>query len=267
MEILGYICALLVGVSLGAIGSGGSILTVPVFVYLFRVAPLMATGYSLLVVGITSSVGVTRYLRDRLVDIRTAVIFAIPSLVSVFITLKFIVPAIPDPVFTTTTYILSKDVFIMYVFALLVLASAYTMIRNSKLKEPDIAESARRNYPLLIGIGLACGFLTGLIAVGGGFIIIPALVIVARLPVKMSVGTSLLIITANAFIGFAGEAWNSLVDMNYSLVLLFCICSVTGIFIGSALAKQLRPGQLKKIFGWFVFVIGVSIFIKEIFMK
>jgi uncharacterized membrane protein YfcA len=265
MAIIGYICAILVGVSLGILGSGGSILTVPIMVYLLNVNPVDATGYSLFVVGATSAIGCATYIRRKLVDIKTAAIFAMPSIIFVFLTRKFLIPAIPNPVITLSSWVLSKELLTMILFAILMIAVAYNMIRKAGYSEPDEKEFQNINYLWLVGIGAASGVLTGVLGVGGGFIIIPALVLFARIPVRMSVGTSLLIIAFNSLVGFLGEAMERHEMINYNFLLTFAALSVAGIFIGFRAALRRTPAQIKKMFGWFVLVMGICIFIREVF--
>lgn len=265
MAILGYICAILVGVSLGVLGSGGSILTVPIMVYLLNVNPVEATGYSLFVVGITSAIGCATYIRRKLVDIKTAAIFAAPSIVFVFLTRKYVMPAIPNPVIVTSSWVLSKELFIMLLFALLMIAVAYNMIRKSNYTEHEEKEFESINYLWLVCVGAISGILTGILGVGGGFIIIPALVLLAGTSVRTSVGTSLLIIAFNSLVGFLGEIMERHEMINYKFLLTFAILSVAGIFIGFRAALKRTPAQIKRTFGWFVLVMGVAIFIREIF--
>ncbi len=264
MEILGYICAILIGVSLGILGSGGSILTVPIMVYLMNINPVDATGLSLFIVGITSATGGITYLKRKLVDLKTALIFATPSILSVFLTRKYLMPLIPDPIFETPPFILSKALFILIIFSLLMLVVGYNMIRKAPYKEPGKEEFHHYNYPGLITIGLVSGVLTGILGVGGGFIIIPALVLFAKIPVRMSVGTSLLIIAVNSLGGFAQEMLSRHKEIDYGFLFLFGIFSVAGIFIGMKISLKLQPASLKKMFGWFIIFMGICIFIKEI---
>lgn len=267
MEIIGYICAMLVGISLGILGSGGSILTVPIMVYLMDVNPVEATGYSLFVVGISSAIGGIKYVRNNLVDIKTAVVFAVPSIVCVFLTRTFLMPVIPNPVFTMGTYVVSKELLIMLVFAVLMIVVAYNMIRNSSYRERDEKEVQPMNYLWLVCIGFVSGLLTGIVGVGGGFIIIPALVLLANVPVRMSVGTSLLIIAFNSLSGFIGEVIERQEKIDYKFLLLFSALAVAGIFIGFRAALKQSPMKIRKMFGWFVLVMGVGIFIKEVFIR
>ena len=267
MEFIGFLCAALVGISLGILGSGGSILTLPIMVYLMDVNPVDATGLSLFIVGVTSATGGITYVQKKLVDLKTAVIFAIPSIISVFITRKFLLPHIPDPVFSSASFTLTKDLLILLSFAILMVIVGYNMIRNADKKEPDIKECREYNFPGLAVIGLISGIFTGLFGVGGGFIIIPALVLFAKIPVRMSVGTSLLIIAFNSLAGFIEEVMARHSSVDYRFLFLFALCSVAGIFLGFRISMRLKPSELKKIFGWFILFMGVFIFLKEFYFS
>jgi uncharacterized membrane protein YfcA len=262
VTILGYLASILIGVSLGLIGGGGSILTVPVLVYLLGLNPVLSTAYSLFVVGATSLVGSFTYMKKGLVNYRAALVFAIPSFITVFLTRKFVVPAIPDPVFTSGDFMLSKGAGIMGLFALIMLAAAFSMIRHKDKSDNDSGTQAIQfNYPLIALEGAAVGLLTGLVGAGGGFLIIPALVLLARLPMKMAVGTSLLIIAAKSLIGFLGDVGQQAIDWNFLAV--FTALSVAGIFLGSYLTRFIPGEKLKRLFGWFVLGMAVFILWKE----
>ena len=267
MAIAGYLCAMLVGISLGAMGMGGSILTIPIMVYMIHVSPMDATAYSLFVVGLTSAVGSANYIREKMVDLKTASVFSLPSIAAVFITRAFLMPLVPDPVIRISSFSLSKDLFILLLLALLMIIIAYNMIRNNKIEEPEEKKSGWNDYLWLVFIGLISGVLTGILGVGGGFIIIPSLVLLAKTPIKMSVGTSLLIIAVNSFIGFTGELIVRHEAIDYKFLFLFALLSVVGVFIGFRWTSKMVSTQQKKMFGWFVLIIGASIFIKEIFFR
>src|SRR5690625_4342881 len=261
MEILGYIASVLIGISLGLIGGGGSILTVPVLVYLFEEDPVQATAYSLFIVGITSLAGSFTYFKRGLVNLKTALIFGIPSIVGVYATRAFILPAIPDPVWETESFILSKNLLLMTLFALLMIVASFSMIRKNSAIQPktDIAKEFKF---LLIGVeGIVVGILTGLVGAGGGFLIIPALVLLTKLPMKEAVGTSLIIITAKSLIGFLGE--EAKLAMDWTLLSLISVFVIAGIVIGTFLSKKIDGEELKPAFGWFVLVMGAYILIRE----
>ena len=204
MEITGYIASIFIGISLGLIGSGGSILTVPVLVYLFGIGVEMSTAYSLFIVGSTALVGGVRNAFLGNVNYKTAVVFTIPAFIAVYTTRAYLVPAIPSVIMTLGTYVLTKDIAIMVFFALVMLAASVSMIRNKRKKEEENAVP-QLNLPVIIIEGAVVGVLTGIVGAGGGFLIIPALVLFAKLPMKKAVGTSLLIIAAKSLIGFIGD--------------------------------------------------------------
>ncbi|AFK04265.1 protein of unknown function DUF81 [Emticicia oligotrophica DSM 17448] len=264
-EIFGFSASILIGVSLGLIGGGGSILTLPVLVYLLHISPVTSTAYSLFVVGTTSLVGSTSFMRKSLVNYRAAVVFAIPSFTTVFLTRKYLVPAIPDPIISFSGVEVSKNVGIMVFFALIMLAASYSMIKSKKEESANETGELKFNYLMIALEGGVVGILTGIVGAGGGFLIIPALVLFARLPMKMAVGTSLLIIAAKSLIGFVGDLSNMEVDWKF--LISFTALSVVGIFLGSYLSKFVPGEKLKKSFGWFVLVMGIYIISKEIFFK
>jgi len=260
-EILGYFGALLIGVVLGLIGGGGSILTVPILVYLMFINPVTATAYSLFVVGVSSLFGAIRNIKKGLVDFKTAIVFAIPAFIAVYSTRKYIVPAIPENIVTISEFTLTKNIAIMLFFAIIMLVAAVAMIRNNgnKTEEKTIV---KYNYPLIIIEGFIVGVLTGIVGAGGGFLIIPALVLLAKLPMKKAVATSLLIIAIKSLIGFIGDVETIAID--WTFLLSFTAISVIGIFLGIYLSNFIEGKKLKKYFGWFVLIMGVYIIIKEV---
>lgn len=266
MEILGYFLASMVGVSLGLIGSGGSILTVPILVYIMGVDPVIATAYSLFIVGSTALVGGIQYSFQKRVDFKTALIFGIPSIAAVYATRLWLVPLIPKEIFTVSGFVLTKPIALMVLFAFVMILASISMIRPSKFDQNSEISTTQYNYPMILIEGTVVGLLTGLVGAGGGFLIIPALVLLARMPMKLAVGTSLFIIAAKSLIGFIGDLQGDEV-MNWSLLAGFTAASVAGIFIGNLLSKRIAGERLKSGFGWFVLVMGIYIIIKEIWLK
>jgi uncharacterized membrane protein YfcA len=263
MEIFGYIASLFIGLSLGLIGGGGSVLTVPVLVYLFSVEPILATAYSLFIVGSTSLIGAIPKYREGLVNMKTAVVFGIPSIASVYLTRRIIVPAIPDNIATIAGFELTKPILFMLLFAVLMVFASYSMIVNNK-KETEEEVKQVFNYPLIMVEGLLVGLLTGIVGAGGGFLIIPALVLLSKLPMKQAVGTSLLIIAAKSLIGFLGDLSHTTVD--WSLLSKVTGLAIVGIFVGNYFSKKIDGTILKKSFGWFVLILGIYIILKELFI-
>lgn len=259
--ILGYFGALLIGLVLGLIGGGGSILTVPILVYMFGVNPVIATAYSLFVVGVSALVGAIRNLKKGLVDLRTAIVFAIPAFIAVYCTRRYILPIIPEHLFQIGDCVVTKDMAIMVFFAIIMLLAALSMIFvERKPCNQDVA--VHYNYPAIIIEGLVVGVLTGIVGAGGGFLIIPALVLLARLPMKKAVATSLLIIAIKSLIGFIGDI--QMLTIDWVFLLRFTALSVIGIFAGIYMSTIIKGKQLKKGFGWFVLIMGIYIIYKEL---
>lgn len=267
MEIIGYFASALIGVSLGLIGGGGSILTVPVLVYLFGVDPVLATAYSLFIVGATSLVGAFPKYRDGQVNLKTAVIFGIPAILAVYATRAWLVPMIPNPVFSFGDFVVSKAMLMMGLFAVLMVFASYSMIRDNKsgAEETATTEPQQFNYPMILTEGAVVGVLTGLVGAGGGFLIIPALVLFSKLPMKQAVGTSLLIIAAKSLIGFTGDM--AQYQMDWKLLGIVSALAIAGIFIGNGLSRNVDGNKLKKAFGWFVLVMGIYILVKELYLN
>lgn len=265
MEITGYLLAALVGLSLGLIGSGGSVLTVPILVYVMGVNPVLATSYSLFIVGTTSLVGaVNNYIRG-LVDTKTALLFGVTSVVVVFATRHWLVPAIPEKLFTAGGFTVTKSIAAMLLFAVLMLFSSLAMIRSGRYDKTGNTVHKTQGILSLTGYGIGIGLVTGLLGAGGGFLIIPVLVLLMGLPVRQAVGTSLLIIAFNSLIGFTGDIGHY--DTNWHLLLTVTSVSIAGIFAGTALSRKIHGPQLKKIFGWFVLIMGIYIIAKELFFS
>ena len=262
-EIFGYLGALIIGIVLGLIGGGGSILTVPILVYLLFINPVTATAYSLFVVGVSSLVGAIRNIQKGLVDFKTAIVFAIPAFIAVYATRRFLVPAIPDKLFSIGDFLVTKNIGIMIFFAIIMLVASISMIKERKAKAVADAVVVF-NYPLIVTEGLIVGVITGIVGAGGGFLIIPALVLLAKLPMKKAVATSLLIIAIKSLIGFIGDIEN--LDIDWSFLLIFTGISVLGIFLGIYLSNFIEGKKLKKGFGWFVLIMGVYIIYKELTM-
>lgn len=267
MEILGYMGALVTGLSLGLIGGGGSILIVPVLVYLFSVTPSLATAYSLFVVGAASVVGAFEYARKGLVDYKTAVVFAVPAFVGVFSARKWLVPALPESIATFGSFELTKDALIMLVFATVMLLASLSMIRKNTgggdSSADPVDQAVAYNFPMIALEGLGVGAVTGFVGAGGGFLIIPALVILAKLPMKLAVGTSLVIIAAKSLLGFLGDLSASQ-SIDWAFLATIAGISIAGIFIGSYMSNFISGKKLKPAFGWLVLGMGFYIMAKQI---
>lgn len=259
MEIIGYLASLFIGITLGLVGGGGSILTVPILVYLFSISPDESTSYSLFIVGITALVGAIRHYRLGNLQIKEALLFALPSILSLLFIRRIIVPLIPNVIFSWHQVELTKSNFIMIIFAMLMLLASISMIRSGSKEEV----SGLRKPIQLIFIGVMVGFVTGFLGAGGGFLIIPALLFWGGLNMKQAVGTSLLIIFINSTIGFVGDMIHG-VHFDYTLLLLVTFFAIVGMFVGTNLSKKIDGGRLKPVFGWFVLVMGIYILFKEL---
>ena len=255
VEIAGYSAAILIGISLGLIGGGGSILTVPILVYFFRIDPVIATTYSLFVVGLTSSAGAISHYRKGNVDFQIAFLFGIPSLIAVFVMRKWIMPAMPHHLLNIGSFEITKPVLLMLVFAALMLAASISMIR--KKKEVLVSDPAL-NYTKLVIQSVVVGIITGFVGVGGGFLIIPSLILFAGLPMKKAVGTSLMVMTISSLLGVLGDVSRH-APISYPLLMLFSGFAIAGIIAGSHLTRYIAETKLKPAFGWFVLLMGIFI--------
>ncbi len=259
MEIIGYIASVCIGLILGLIGGGGSILSIPILVYIFHIDIVLASAYSLFIVGITSFVGAIPKYQEHLVNIKMGILFGIPSIISIFATRTWVVPAIPDVLWQTDSFIFSKRLLLLGIFALLMILASISMIKGRREfnNDPDKFKPV-----LVIFEGMLIGFLTGLVGAGGGFLIIPALVLLTGLTFKAAVGTSLFIIAINSLSGFLGDLLNYKID--WPFLLMITSLAVVGILIGSKLSSRIAAGDLRKSFGWFVLIMGCVILTREL---
>lgn len=282
METFAYLASALIGLSLGLIGGGGSIMTVPVLVYLFGVSPMMATSYSLFIVGSTSMVGAFSNYWKGFVNIKTALLFGISSISTVFLTRKFIIPAIPAHIATIAGFSISQNMLTMVLFAVLMVLAATAMIRSGMVQRADASDGSQTaenfsaaneasdeskpvDLPKLLMYGIAIGLATGILGAGGGFLLIPTLVLLVGLPMKEAIGTSLLIIALNSLIGFTGDLGHFIMD--WVFLLKITGIAIIGIFIGGYLNKKIDGARLKKGFGIFVLVMGIYIILRELILK
>lgn len=259
MEIIGYLASIGIGVILGLLGGGGSILAIPILVYFFHVDAVRASAYSLFIVGVTSFIGAIPKYKDHLINIQTGLLFGLPSILAIFATRKWVVPAIPEVIFQADGLSFSRRLLILGLFALLMIIASWSLIRQRSESGSDDREW---RVPLLIFEGTLIGFLTGMVGAGGGFLIIPALVWLTRLPFKTAVGTSLFIIAINALLGFMGDVMNYPIEWEFLLTLT--ALAVTGILIGNQLQKKVSAERLKVIFGWLILVTGICILLNEL---
>lgn len=266
MIALGYISALLVGFALGLLGGGGSILTVPVLVYLFGIPASLATMYSLFVVGVTSLVGTLGYLRLKLVDYRVGTLFLVPSLLGVGLARRVLLPLLPQILFASPTFSLSKDRFILLVFAGVMGAAAYSMLRRrpgTTQATPKLGQVRLNRIP---AYGFAAGALMGFVGAGGGFLIIPVLVGLANLEMKLAIGTSLMIITLSSLSGFVGD-YVKAATVDWAFLASFAGLSIAGVFIGARLSAKVPAQTLKRGFGYLILFVSLLMVTKEIFIQ
>ncbi len=261
LEIIGYISAIAVGLSLGLLGGGGSILCVPILYYLFSIPSEKATAYSLFVVGVSSIAGTFKYLEEKLVNIQALLVFGIPASISVWLNRYYIIHEIPDPILSIGSFEIGKDIFIMLLFAVMMIGAARIMIKGRDIEETEASTSI--NYPVVVITAFIVGFLTSLVGAGGGFVIIPVMVKLFKMPIKRAIGTSLALIMANSLIGFSGDI-SSGIDIDWLFLMKFSGLAVVGIFLGIYLSHSIPGKKLKPIFGWFVLTMGLIILIERI---
>ncbi|MBD1260882.1 sulfite exporter TauE/SafE family protein [Maribacter polysiphoniae] len=262
IEIFGYLGALLVGLVLGLMGSGGSLIAIPIFTYLFHISPITTTAYSLFVVGTSSTIGALRNWEKGLVDFKIAIVFAIPAFIAVYVVRKYILPIIPMEIVTIYDVAVTKDMAIMVFLALIMLLCSLSMIRTKK-SLLDHKRLNRYNYPLIVSQGILIGLFTGVVGIGGGFLIIPTLVLLVKLPMKKAVATSLFIIALKSLIGFLGDLGN--LEINWDFLLRFTAISTLGIFLGIYFSSFIKGEKLKTYFGWLLLILSIGIFYKEVF--
>lgn len=262
MTVLGYIAMIFVGLSLGLIGGGGSILTMPILVYLFAISPVLATSYSLFIVGSAALFGVWRYHLQGLVDYRTAITFVTPSFLGTYLARHVLLPWIPSEVFQLDGFVLSKDQLIMIVFAVIMLGASISMIRPRTNSAKKIHNSWKGLAQLIL-LGLMVGFAAGFVGAGGGFLIIPALVVFGGLAMNTAVATSLFIISANSMVAFGGDLLAG-VSIDWTFLTATTGVAALGLFAGVKFSRAVSPAVLKVSFGWFVMVMGTWIIAKQL---
>jgi uncharacterized membrane protein YfcA len=262
MEYLGYIASVLVGFVLGLLGGGGSILSIPILVYLFHIDVVLASAYSLFIVGTTSLAGAIPKYRDHLVNVNTGLQFGIPSIISIYITRRWIVPAIPSLIYQSESLIISKRLLLLGIFGILMVVASISMIRGRKERK-NMQGSWR--IPLTVLEGILIGFLTGLVGAGGGFLIIPALVLLTRLPMKTASGTSLFIIAINSLVGFTGDLVNY--PMDWTFLLTITLLAIVGVHFGNVWAKRISNKNLRIGFGWLTLSMGCYVLTRELFFQ
>jgi uncharacterized membrane protein YfcA len=243
---LGYALGVLIGVTLGLLGGGGAILSVPVLVYILAVPVKSAVPTSLVVVGLTSLVGVVRHYRAGHVNVRAALVFA-PS-------------AAVGSLVGSRLALLMNSRLQLAIFAVVLLVASVRMFQSVHVEE-GAGPAPSRPLPFLMAIGAGVGLLTGLVGVGGGFLYVPALTLLAGLDMKHAVGTSLALITVSCAAGFAGYLGE--VQLDWVLIAIFTTLAFAGVIVGSRLAQKVDATKLRKAFAVLMLVMGVLVLVRR----
>lgn len=259
MEIVGYIASILMGLSLGVVGGGGSILTVPILMYFFGQEVLVATTGSLFVVGTAALFGAVMSYRRGLVDIKTGASFALPGAVGILMTRKLILPSLPEVIFSFSGWELSKSALILFSFVFLMMYAARSMLRSGAPTAPRTSEPQRAEIAFK---GFLVGGATAFVGAGGGFLIVPALVLLLKMPMGSAVGTSLAIVSINALFGFAISADDHALE--WPVLMIVVLLSLLGLVVGRRIATGIPERSLKRGFAYFIIFIGSFIFIDQI---
>lgn len=262
MYSIGLLLAIVVGVTLGMIGSGGSILTVPILVYIMGINPALATTYSLLIVGATSMIGGVKGIQDKTVDFSKVIYFGLPSMATVFIVRSYILPLVPEDIHFAG-YTFHQDSLLMVLFAVIMILSAIPMIKGRK--EVEIAGARQEHLFYVIAQGILVGVVTGVVGAGGGFLIIPVLINSFGLTLKRAVSTSLLLITINSTIGLLGDT-HRFVLFDWQMLIAYSILSIIGLFIGFKISSRIDNAILKRGFGIGILLVSMGILLHELFI-
>ena len=265
IEFLGYILTLIMGVSLGLIGGGGSILTVPILYYFFSQDSITATSNSLFIVGVTALMGAFKYYRRGHVQIGTVILFALPSFIGVYIARALVLPNIPYSVISILDFEITKPILIMICFSLIMMIASRAMMRSGRLQIAPTVEAPSTPLLSITLKGLFVGLVTGFVGAGGGFLIVPALTLLLGLPIRKAVGTSLAIITANSFFGFSMSFSSLSYEVPWMFLFMISGLGVIGILIGNGISDKIAEHHLKKGFGYFVLIVGSVILVDQIF--
>jgi len=260
-EIIGYIGALLIGLVMGLTGSGGSILSIPILAYLFQFDEKTATAYSLFVVGVTALSGSVRGVLDRMVNYKAVLFLGVPAIIGVLTVRRVVVPVLPEVLFHIGEFEFTRRMLVFGLFSILLFIASHSMLNKSNVN----LETGNQKFvfhPMIVTEGLFLGLFMGLIGAGGGFLIVPALMLIAKLPIKKAIGTSLFIVSLNSLIGFFFGDFLYM-EIDWKFLGVFSIISFIGIFIGGVLAKRTNGVKLKQYFAYFIIAMGIFMFIKE----
>jgi uncharacterized membrane protein YfcA len=259
MELLGYVAMMCVGLILGLLGSGGSMLAIPVLIYIFSMDIESASSYSLFLVGVTSLTGAALRQKEQLLSLRAGLLFGLPSILTTFMTRKWLLPVLPESFASWGTFQLMKEDALVITLALMMIGSSVMMWRSVSTTAPG----EKFNHLRLILAGLVVGMLGGLVGVGGGFLILPALIFFAGIPIRTAVGTTLLIIACNSLLGFCGDILNHAV--NWYFLLTITGLSVGGLLFGEWVHQRLSaPFRGHTALAWVMMLTGVSMIVKQL---
>ena len=275
--IFGYALAIVVGLLLGLLGGGGSILALPIFVYLFGTNPILATTYSLFVIGVSSLFGTYKCVKSNSINYNALIYFGFSSVISVLLTRMYLIDLIPESIFLFDLE-LSKGKVVLIFFSLIMLGAGYSMIfvdnqkiddtkneiENCETNDKVIGNSKIKNIFSLSFQGLIDGAITGIVGAGGGFLIVPALVFISKLDIRIAISTSLAIISLKTIIGFLGSL-NKSPNIDYIFLSVFTFLAILGMIVGIKLSKKINPNALKKYFGIFVIICAIYILLKELY--
>jgi len=265
MEIIGFGAALFVGISLGLVGGGGSILAVPILAYIFGLDEKVATGYSLFIVGTASLVGGFKQHQNKNIDWNATVSYGIPAIIGVWIVRHYVVPMLPEEVLTVGQFVLTRRMAMFGLFSILMLIAAASLLFFKENTDSDKVHN-KKSYPIIFIEGFLIGAVTGFVGAGGGFLIIPALIFLGGIEIKKAIGTSLIIVAVKSLMGFLlGDAMN--MDIDWNFLLPFTGIVIIGIFLGVYIGKFVEGEKLKKGFGIFIILMAIWIFIKEFVIK
>lgn len=264
--LIGYAGAVLTGLVLGLLGGGGALFSIPVLVYIFHLPASKATAYSLFLVAVTASVGAVQNVRKQLVDFKAVLYYGVPSVIAVYIVRRFVMPNLPDVFFTIGDYPVDKNHFILFILSVVMFSAGYKMSKAPLVQEGETQVNRPVDFFRLSIYAILIGSFLGLVGAGGGFLMVPALVLFGQVPMKKALGTSLVLVAVNSFVGFSGDV-NANVEMDWKFLFYFCALSIAGLFAGSALQQVINSHQLKKYFGWMMMLVGVGILIKEFVVR
>ncbi len=263
MEVLGFTISVLMGVSLGLLGGGGSIFAVPVLVYIFGIDAIHSSIYSNFMVGITAGIGFYGYYLRNLICFKSALGFLLPALTSIFFFKEYLIPYLPDTIQVLNIYSVSKSSLILIITGLLMLIASIWMLDKDENKGIDHSNEVEPVYLNLSGIVI--GGLTAFIGIGGGFLIVPALLVYGKLPMKKAIGTALLIILFKSFTGFSIDVIQNQFD--WTFLLKFSAFGVVGMLAGIYLSGLVSNEKLKKGFAYLILGVGSLVLIKELFIQ